>query len=188
MCIPAKSLLVIVAACLAFGPEHSLAEPEIGYGFGSAVAPDELKGFVSTLPDGRGLPQGSGSSSQGRQIYLARCASCHGVHLEGGLGDKLVGGRGTLRTDVAGQIPIRTVESFWPYATTLFDYIKRAMPMNAPGSLSDNEIYSVTAYILAAGRIIPAEAVLDAHTLANVRMPNHNGFIPDARPEHFPNR
>jgi hypothetical protein len=81
MCIPAKSLLVIVAACLAFGPEHSLAEPEIGYGFGSAVAPDELKGFVSTLPDGRGLPQGSGSSSQGRQIYLARCASCHGVHL-----------------------------------------------------------------------------------------------------------
>ena len=94
---------------------------------------------------------------------------------------RLVGGRGTL----ASAIPVVTVESYWPYATTLFDYIRRAMPFSAPGSLSNDEVYAVTAYILAEGNIIDKATVIDAETLPKVQMPNRDGFIPDPRPELF---
>lgn len=188
MSIRTRLASLLAATAMAAGIGMARAEPATGFGIGNPAAPAELKGFVSTLPDGRGLPPGSGSVAQGRKLYAGQCAACHGQHLEGGLGDRLVGGRGSLKADATGKAPIRTVESYWPYATTLFDYIKRAMPMDAPGSLSDGEIYSLTAYILAEARIIAGDAVIDAHALARIRMPNRDGFIPDGRPEKFPDR
>jgi cytochrome c len=153
---------------------------------GSAVTEADLKRYTSPLPDGRGLPAGSGTVTQGRTIYLQSCAACHGDKLQGGIGDRLIGGRGSLVNSDPTKAPVKTVESYWPYATTLFDYIKRAMPMNAPGSLSDDEVYAVSAYILSQAKIVPEDATLDAKSLAAVRMPNRDGFIPDPRPEKFP--
>jgi cytochrome c len=153
-------------------------------GFGSAATPEELSKFFSIPPDGRGLPPGSGNATKGAQIYAGACAACHGDKLEGnpakGIGgDKLLGGRGTL----AGKTPVKTVESYWPYATTLFDYVKRAMPFNAPGSLSDDDVYSVVAYILSEAKIIQPNETMDAKSLPKVAMPNKDGFEPDPRPE-----
>ena len=112
------------------------------------------------------------------------CAACHGEKLEGlpppgAGGDKLIGGRGSL----ASAAPVKTVESYWPYASTLFDYIKRAMPFNAPGGLTDDQVYAVTAYILGEANIIPKTAVMDPASLPKVEMPNRKGFVPDPRPE-----
>ena len=109
---------------------------------------------------------------------------CHGDKLQGiptaGIGgDKLIGGRGTL----ASEAPVKTVESYWPYATTLFDYVKRSMPFTAPGSLSDEQVYSVVAYILGEANILPKNAEVNASSLPNIAMPNRNGFVPDPRPE-----
>lgn len=113
---------------------------------------------------------------------MAQCAACHGEQLEGipelG-GDKLIGGRDSL----AGGSPVKTVESYWPYATTLFDYVKRAMPLVAPGSLSDDEVYAVSAFILAEAGIIGRDQLIDATTLPEVLMPNRDGFVPDPRPD-----
>ncbi|HLJ74431.1 MAG TPA: cytochrome c [Thermoanaerobaculia bacterium] len=167
-------------SAFAVGAEHP------AYGFGSAASESELGRFVSPLPDGRGLPQGSGSVLEGKSIYQQQCAACHGENLQGGQGDKLTGGRGTLVNDDPKKAPVKTVESYWPYATTLFDYIKRAMPMTAPGSLSDNQVYALTAYILSEAKIVPDDAIMNAETLPKVEMPNRDGFIPDHRPEHFP--
>jgi S-disulfanyl-L-cysteine oxidoreductase SoxD len=123
-------------------------------------------------------------------VYETACAACHGANLQGvaglpnmpaGAALRLIGGRGTLTT----KNPVMTVESYWPYATTLFDYVRRAMPFQAPGSLTADEIYAVLAYILAEGNIIDKAAVLDAETLPRVQMPNRDGFIPDPRPEWF---
>jgi S-disulfanyl-L-cysteine oxidoreductase SoxD len=156
------------------------------YGFGVTASESELGRFYSPLPDGRGLPQGSGSVLEGKSVYQQQCASCHGETLQGGIGDRLVGGRGSLVNDDPKKSPVKTVESYWPYATTLFDYIKRAMPMTAPGSLSDDQVYALTAYILASAGIVSGDAIMSAATLASVAMPNRDGFIPDRRPEHFP--
>ena len=156
----------------------------VHYGFGSAATPEELSRFFSIPPDGRGLPPGSGNATKGAQIYAGACAACHGDKLEGnpakGIGgDKLLGGRGTL----ASKAPVKTVESYWAYATTLFDYVKRAMPFNAPGSLSDDDVYSVVAYVLSEAKIIQANEIMDAKSLPKVAMPNKDGFEPDPRPE-----
>lgn len=149
------------------------------YGFGTNVSPDELKQFVSPLPDGRGLPAGSGTVMQGEKLYGQQCLACHGVNLEGGIGDRLIGGRGTLAAK-SGP-PVKTVESYWPYSTTLFDYIKRAMPFTSPNSLSDDEVYALTAYILYRANIVPQDAVMNQDTLPKVEMPNRNGFKPANR-------
>ena len=119
----------------------------------------------------------------GKTVYSAQCLSCHGANLEGGMGDRLIGGRGTLPGNGPRKSTIKTVESYWPYATTLFDYIKRAMPFSAPGSLKDDEVYALVAYILSEGKVIKPTDVMDAKTLPKVAMPNRDGFIPDARPE-----
>ena len=169
-------------AALAF--THAASAQVARFGFGSAATPEELSRFFSIPPDGRGLPPGSGNAAKGAQIYAGACAACHGDKLEGnpakGIGgDKLLGGRGTL----ASKSPVKTVESYWPYATTLFDYVNRAMPFNAPGSLSDDDVYSVVAYILSEAKIIQPGETMDAKSLPKVAMPNKDGFEPDPRPE-----
>jgi len=161
------------------------AAPPI-FDFGVAAPPSELARFFSPLPDGRGLPAGSGSVAQGKIVYEQQCVACHGQNLEGGLGDRLIGGRGSLKKAGPADAPIKTVESYWPYATTLFDYVKRAMPFAAPDSLTADQVYAVVAYILSEAKIVPADAVLSEKTLAQVKMPNRDGFIGDPRPEKFP--
>jgi len=133
---------------------------------------------IDVAPDGHGLPAGSGDVAMGGKIFAVKCAACHGAKGEGLIGDQLIGGRGTL----ASANPKRTVGSYWPYATTLFDYIRRAMPYNAPQSLSADEVYAVSAWILNQNGIVPDDARLDAHSLASVRMPNRDGFVADPRP------
>ncbi|MEL6061248.1 MULTISPECIES: c-type cytochrome [unclassified Methylobacterium] len=150
------------------------------YGIGRTATEAEIAAWnIDIDREGRKLPPGSGSVAQGRAVFEAQCASCHGARGEGGVGDPLVGGQGSL----ASAKPLKTVGSFWPYAPTLFDYIRRAMPMNAPESLSADEVYAVSAYILNLNGLVPDEAVLDAHALAAVRMPNRDGFVPDPRPD-----
>jgi len=135
---------------------------------------------ITVLPTGKGLPEGQGAATEGEAVYKNQCASCHGPNGEGQpLGPQLVGGIGTL----ASANPVRTVGSYWPYATSVWDYIHRAMPLNQPGSLSANDTYAVTAFLLQRNGIIQAGDVMNQETLAKVRMPNRDGFVPDARPD-----
>jgi cytochrome c len=176
-----RALLVATAVSVS---STAFAQSEIRFGFGTPVNPAELAKFLAVPPDGRGLPPGSGNATAGAKVYADNCAACHGDKLQGnpakGIGgDRLIGGRGTLAT----AAPIKTVESYWPYATTLFDYVKRAMPFSAPGSLNDNDTYAVVAYILSETKIIKPTDTMNASTLPKVVMPNRDGFIPDSRPE-----
>ncbi|MDQ6629928.1 MAG: cytochrome c [Pseudomonadota bacterium] len=173
---------VAVALCTIAGGAIAQTSP---YGFGKTATVAELAMFFSPLPDGRGLPSGSGSVAQGRSVYQSQCVACHGANLQGGLGDRLIGGRGTLINADPTKAPVKTVESYWPYATTLFDYVKRAMPLMTPGSLSNDQVYAVCAFILSEAKIVPSDAVMDAKTLPEVLMPNRDGFIADRRPEQF---
>ena len=179
----AASLALLLLASQAIA---AAADPSRTFGFGSIPTAEELAKFVSPLPDGRGLPPGSGSVAQGKEVYQQQCVACHGPMLQGGPGDRLIGGRGTLVNGDPTKPPMKTVESYWPYATTLFDYIKRAMPLLAPDSLTNDQVYAVSAYILSEAKIVPPDTVLDANNLAKVVMPNRGNFIPDRRPEKFP--
>ncbi len=135
---------------------------------------------ASVAPDGTGLPDGVGTAKKGRGIYDQQCAGCHGLHGEGSRDyPALVGGKGTLATDR----PLLTVGSYWPFATTVWDYIHRAMPYQAPGSLSSDDVYALTAYILFMNGIVKESEPLNRHNLPLVRMPNRNGFIDDPRPD-----
>src|ERR1700742_488390 len=147
------------------------------YPFGTPASKADIDAWDKDVrPDGMGLPAGSGTYKKGAEIYGEQCASCHGMKLEGvreitlpqGGGPALIGGRGTLNTPKYKQ----TVESYWPYASTLFDYITRAMPYTAPGSLQPDEVYSLVAYILGEGNIVAKSAVMDAKSLPKVQMPN----------------
>ncbi|WP_409187830.1 c-type cytochrome [Bradyrhizobium sp. RDM4] len=156
------------------------ARAQSPYGIGRPATAAEIAGWnIDVGRDGGNLPEGRGSVSRGREVFAQQCASCHGDNGEGGLGDRLVGGQGTIATPK----PIRTVGSYWPYATTLFDYIRRAMPQNAPQSLSNEEVYAVSAYILNLNGLVAADATLDAKSLAAIKMPNRDGFVGDARPD-----
>ena len=158
------SLLVLSSAALAEGP-----------GLGRVATPDEIASWdVSIGPDGAGLPPGRGTPKQGETVFAEKCVACHCEKGAGKPNDQLVGGRGSLSGE---QAPVKTVGSFWPYATTLFDYVRRAMPLNAPKSLSDDEVYAVSAYILQLNGIIGEADVMDAQTLPQVQMPNRDGFI-----------
>ena len=177
---------VVLSVGFAVLSSNGWAADTRAFGFGTTPSPEELARFVSPLPDGRGLPTGSGSVEQGKEIYAQQCVACHGQSLQGGLADRLIGGRGTLANGDPTKAPVKTVESYWPYATTLFDYIKRAMPLTAPDSLTNDQVYAVAAYILSEAKIVPGDAVLDEKNLAKVMMPNRDGFIPDLRPDKFP--
>lgn len=162
-------LLVAVSIAAPWSPV-SAAE------FGRPAKPEEIRLWnIDVLPDGTGLPPGSGSVARGRRVFEENCAACHGDRGQGGLADRLAGGQGTL----ASPQPIKTVGSFWPYATTLFDYVRRAMPYPAPQTLSDDDTYAVVAYILDLNGIVPTDAVLNRSNLPNIQMPNRNGFVPD---------
>ncbi|HEY1611654.1 MAG TPA: cytochrome c [Paraburkholderia sp.] len=150
-----------------------------GYDIGTPVTGSALAAWnIDVAPDGHGLPAGSGDVAHGKAVFAAKCAMCHGAEGQGGIGDKLVGGRGTLASDK----PVHTIGSYWPYATTLFDYIRRAMPYNAPESLSADDVYALSAYLLNLNGVVPASTRLDAKSLPKVKMPNRDGFVPDPRP------
>ena len=152
-------------------------------GVGRPPTPEEIRELGSAIaPDGTGLPPGSGSVSSGRDLFAAQCARCHGPNGEGDVGPRLVGGRGTLRS----PRPLKTVGSFWPYATTLWDYINRAMPFDQPGRLTAPEVYAAVAYVLNLNGIVAADSVVDAASLPKVRMPNRDGFVADPRPDIRP--
>ena len=146
------------------------AAPHFGQPVDSTVA---ATWDSSIAPDGTGLPAGRGSVSEGAAIYAGKCSMCHGAEGKGQPADPLAGGIGTL----ASPTPVKTVASYWPYATTLFDYIRRAMPVTAPRSLSDDEVYALVAYLLSIDGIVKKNAVMDAKTLPKVKMPNRQGFI-----------
>src|ERR1700691_432806 len=142
-------------------------------GIGQTPTEELIKAWnIDIAPDGANLPNGAGSVAQGQKIFADTCAACHGEHGTEGPMERLVGGRGPLDT----KKPIMTVGSYWPYATTLYDYIHRAMPLNNPQSLSADQVYAVTAYILSMNKIIPDDAVLDRNSLPAVKMPNRDGF------------
>ena len=158
------------------------AQSQSPYGIGRVATTAEIAGWnIDVGGDGSSsnLPPGSGSVSHGSEVFGEQCAACHGAKGEGGVGDRLVGGQGTLGTPK----PVRTVGSYWPYAPTLFDYIRRAMPQNAPQSLSNDDVYAVSAYILSLNGLLPADATLDAKSLAAIKMPNRNMFVGDPRPD-----
>jgi cytochrome c len=150
------------------------------YAVGRPPTPDEILALGSAIaPDGTGLPPGSGTVAAGRELFAAQCAQCHGPTGEGNVGARLVGGRGTLAT----PRPLKTVGSFWPYATTLWDFVNRAMPFDRPGLLTPPEVYAAVAYVLNLNGIIKDDGVMDATSLPKVRMANRDGFVPDARPD-----
>jgi S-disulfanyl-L-cysteine oxidoreductase SoxD len=150
------------------------------YGIGRSATTAEIAGWnIDIGRDGSNLPAGSGTVDHGREVFDQQCSACHGSKGEGGVGDRLVGGQGTIATPK----PIKTVGSFWPYAPTLFDYIRRAMPQNAPQSLSNDEVYAVSAYILNLNGLLAADAVLDAKSLSAIKMPNRGMFVGDPRPD-----
>jgi len=167
--------LALVLACTAL---LSARSPK--FGVGRPATPEEIRELGSAIaPDGGGLPEGSGTVAQGRELFAARCAKCHGEKGQGDVGPALAGGRGSLRT----PRPLKTVGSFLPYATTVSDYVNRAMPFDEPGLLKPPEVYAVVAYILNMNGIVSADGVMDAKSLPKVRMPNRDGFVADPRPD-----
>ena len=161
--LPTAALCLVSSVCKA--QHRNLGRP---------LTPEEVSKLdITVTPEGNGLPPGSGSVSTGAKVYVDKCQSCHGAKGQGGPQDQLTGGIGTLTS----QKPVKTPVSYWPSATTIFDYVRRAMPLQSPQSLTDDEVYAVTAYILSIDGVVPQDAVLDAKTLPQVKMPNREGFV-----------
>ena len=168
----AFALLFVVVAALADDSEQT--------GLGSEPTAEELAAAGYTVfPDGKGLPAGRGTVSEGKAVYQQFCAACHGRNAEGDEAAALVGGRGSLTS----ERPRKTVESYWPYTTTLWDYVRRSMPYESPGSLTNDEIYAVVAHLLNLMGVVTEDAVLDQERLPTIEMPNRDGFVPDDRPD-----
>jgi cytochrome c len=173
--------LLLSLACVARDAEPTR------YGLGRpATRADITARDIDVGPDGEGLPRGSGTVTQGEAVFSEKCATCHGANGEGKLPayPRLIGRDPSAEGFPFGKTPglTRTIGNYWPYATTVFDYVRRAMPQNAPGSLSNDEIYAVTAYLLAANRVIPPTSTLDSASLAAVKMPYASRFVRDDRP------
>jgi S-disulfanyl-L-cysteine oxidoreductase SoxD len=162
---------LLALSCVAKSADLDERSP-LGIGRAASVH-DITSKDLTVLPDGTGLPSGRGSAKEGAALYAAQCAACHGDRGQGSAEfPALVGGRGSL----AGDKPMLTVGSYWPYATTLFDYIRRAMPYQGAGELSANDVYALTAWLLAENKIVAPKSVLTEQTLRKVRMPNKEGF------------
>jgi S-disulfanyl-L-cysteine oxidoreductase SoxD len=162
---------ILVSGFLLLTSSVSVAE---GPGLGEPITAADIATWdIAVLPDGTGLPPGNGTAAQGAPIYAAKCALCHGVNAEGGISLALVGGEPLTN----GIDTVKTIANFWGNSTTLFDYTRRAMPWLTPRTLTDNEVYALTAYLLALNDIIDDSDVMDADTLPLVRMPNADGFI-----------
>ncbi len=161
-------------AALALFALVSTAQAHDGPHLGKPVTAEELAAWDSSvMPDGTGLPEGSGTAAQGAQLFAQKCVACHGEGGKGGSASALLP-RGPITSINGGE---KTIANFWPYASTLFDYIRRAMPWQAPKSLTSNEVYALTAYLLALNKVIDDGAGLDASTLAKIKMPNRDGLI-----------
>ncbi len=174
-----RRLVMVSAVSLCAWPLAQAAENG-KYDIGEPVTQQQIAGWnIDISPSGDNLPKGKGSVAEGEKIYANKCASCHGDKGQGKPMDKLVGGQGTLASDK----PVKTIGSYWPYATTVYDYVHRAMPFNNPQSLKPDEVYAVTAYLLHLNDILPADATLDQDSLPKVEMPNRDGFFPDPRPD-----
>ena len=161
-----------------FGLSALAEEPP---GLGEPVSVNDLIALdVTVEPDGNGLPNGSGSAIEGAVVYQNQCFACHGRNGENGINDRLTGGHGSLTT----ARPVKTLGSFWPYATTIFDYVRRAMPFQTPGTLSNDELYAVTAYLLHINGVIDADQMINAESLPLVSMPNRDNFVWDFTPRN----
>ncbi len=170
-----RKTLAALAFTLAFGVAPGLAQNSPG--LGKPITESDIKQWdIAILPDGSNLPPGSGTAAQGAVIYAQKCVMCHA---EGGKGGAAPGA-----VPLAGGAPLtngidtpKTIGNYYPYATTVFDYTRRAMPFNMPRSLTDNEVYALTAYILSLNKLIGENDVMDAKTLPQVKMPNRDNFI-----------
>lgn len=169
-----RSMLVTVGLSLALWLDAAAMDDEASPRLGEAIGPEAVAEVdYVVLPDGSGLPEGGGNAREGAAVYAEHCLACHGDEGVGGINDELAGGHGSIDS----EMPVKTVGSYWPYATTVFDYIRRAMPYQDPGSLGNDEIYALTAYLLYINGIIDAEDRIDAATLPSIRMPNRENFV-----------
>ena len=165
-----KIRISAVVLALALSSSAALAQAP---NFGKPINPAEIAAWdINILPDGTGLPPGNGTPAEGARVYAAKCAVCHGQEGKGGANARLVGGE-----PIKNMESEKTIANFWPYATTLFDYIRRAMPWRQPRSLTNEEVYALTAYILSLNKIVGENDAMNAQTLPKVRMPNREGFI-----------
>ncbi|AGK58062.1 cytochrome C class I [Hyphomicrobium denitrificans 1NES1] len=170
---PTSALVLLMCVALA-GHAAAQNNPQTPH-LGTPMSKTEVaKWDLTVFPDGRGLPPGHGTAKDGRAIYLQKCASCHGDEGQGATAEDLVSGPHPPTADN----PSKAIGSYWPYATTIFDFIRRTMPPAAPGSLSSDEIYALTAYLLAANKIIAESDEINALSLPKIKMPNRDGFIP----------
>ena len=164
-------LLICIVCCHCSALYAQALQNGLSPKLGSAAPIDAETLLV--LPNGFGLPPGQGTASQGKEVYTLHCMACHGVDGTSGIKDVLVGGHGSLTE----KNPVRTVGSYWPYATTIFDFVRRAMPYQAPGLLSDDELYAVTAYVLYLNELVELDESVNREVLTNLKMPNRDGFV-----------
>ncbi len=169
-----KILKTAVSVLMLAGINLQAADQIQGPDLGQPISDSELAAWeISVMPDGAGLPAGQGSVAQGKKIYQEQCMACHG---EGGVGDSGEQLAGAIHK-LTDEWPEKTIGTYWPYATTVFDFTRRSMPMTNPGSLSDDETYAVVAYIFYLNKFIDEDAVMNAESIKNFQMPNREGFV-----------
>lgn len=173
MFTPESRLLLGLSLLALVGGVRAAAQEGPRLGVPAAVA-DIAAWNMTVYPDGQGLPPGRGNAAEGKAVYQARCERCHGPKGAGGSAEELAGG---TTESLKGPHPDKTIGAYWPHATTVFDFVRRSMPLDAPGSLSNDQIYAVTAYLLQINGIIDESSEMNADTLPKVRMPNRDGFV-----------
>jgi cytochrome c len=179
-----RSLVAIACALTALPAAATTAQtPSAPLGIGRAATAEDMRPIdIDVMPDGRGLPPGRGTAADGAAVYDAKCASCHGVKGVGGSAERLAGRTSSDSFAFATDASlVRTIGSYWPYATTLYDYTARAMPFPQPGTLTADETYGVVAYLLFLNGVIAEDTVMDPSSLPKVRMPARDRFVPDNR-------